>query len=74
MYQPRLRTLRKMEPLPVQRELDLRLPWNGQTPRSLTRAVKLFSFQPGQGPADPESGSFLDRSQIDLFQRNSYGS
>ncbi len=50
------------------------LPWNGRSPRSLTRAFELFTFRAGTGRVDHEPIVATDSVQLELFpEGTSYG-
>ena len=56
-----------------QLELDLRMPWNGVSPRCLTRGSKVFSFlRKGMTRPNPEP---IVAVQLELFPEGTpYGS
>ena len=52
--------------------LRLGLPWDGRTPRSLTRVALAATFQAGTGRLNHD---FSDPAQLELFpEENPYGS
>ncbi len=58
-----------------QLELKLGMPWNGYSPRSLTRIAKILTFQAGTGRSNLGTFEAIDVDQIELFPEGTpYGS
>ncbi len=58
-----------------QLELKLALPWNGRSPRSLTRVANLFTFQAGMGRLNRVFIPLEEAVQLELFPEGThYGS
>ena len=58
-----------------QLQLDLRMPWDGYSPRSLTRIAMNFTFRAGTGRVNRESFETPDVLQLELFPEGThYGS
>ena len=54
--------------------LRLRMPWDGYSPRVLTKSSNLFTFQAGTGRSNPEPIRATDVVQLELFpEGTSYG-
>ncbi len=58
-----------------QLRLELRLPWDGYSPRSLTKAAERFTFQAGMGRLNRVLIPFEEAVQLELFPEGThYGS
>ncbi len=56
-----------------QLSLDLRMPWGGYDPRSLTKGANLLTFRAGTGRSNPKP--ILQVVQLELFPEGThYGS
>ena len=57
---------------PYQLQLDLRMPWNGYDPRTLTKGARAFRLTP-EGTPRPDPGTSMP-DQLTLFLKGSpYG-
>ena len=72
------RRTRRTHVLPVaseQLKLDLGMPWDGRSPRFLTRVASLFTFQAGTGRPNPGTTGPVLAVQLELFPEGThYGS
>ncbi len=54
-----------------QLQLRLRMPWDGYSPRALTKSANIFTFQAGMGRVNREIIS-NDEEQLELFPEGTH--